>query len=162
MTPGLRDLLILVVAIENLAIAAGYVGIGAYVAPKFDAAATGLGLRLTKLSALVFFLTCAMTHTELAFHVFTDQPDWMISPHFIIVHGLQAVAAPAFLVLATAFMSIRIFNRTLYERVLARRIEEVRLDLEHRAKEARIERVRTETDDLTETVWGALGRGRTG
>jgi len=154
-----------IAVLSNLLIAAGYAGIGVWVAPKFDAAAPSGGLRLTKLSALVFFLTCAMTHVELALHAFADRPAWMLSPHFLIVHTVQGLAAPTFLLLATAFMSIRIFNRQLYEGLLARRIAEVRDEVLRTQEEdadaaldRRIDTVMAEGDAMTRTVYDALGR----
>ena len=45
---------------SNLLIALGYAGIGIWVAPKFDAAAPSAGLKLTKLSALIFFQVSGM------------------------------------------------------------------------------------------------------
>ncbi|MGE4164288.1 MAG: hypothetical protein AB7G23_21435 [Vicinamibacterales bacterium] len=154
-----------VAVVSNLLIAAGYAGIGIWVAPKFDAAAPSGGLRLTKLSALIFFLTCSMTHIELALHAYTDRPDWMLSTHFLVVHTIQGLAAPTFLFLATAYMSIRIFNRQLYEGMLARRIAEVRDEVirareedERSALDRRIETVMAEGDAMTKTVYDALGR----
>lgn len=149
---------------SNLAIAAGYGGIGVFVAPKFDAAAPSLGLTMTKLSALVFFITCSMTHLELAWHVYADRPAWMLDPHFLVIHTVQAAAAPAFLALASAFMSIRIYNRQLYEAMLARRIEEVRrealrqYEAERRSSiDERIDRVMADGDAVSRSVWDALG-----
>lgn len=154
-----------IAVLSNLLIAAGYAGIGIWVAPKFDAAAPSGGLRLTKLSALIFFLTCAMTHIELAAHAYQDQPAWMLSPHFLLVHTIQGLAAPTFLFLATAYMSIRIYNRSLYEGMLARRIAEVRDEVlrqreedERSSVDRRIETVMAEGDAISRTVWDALGR----
>lgn len=154
-----------VAVVANLLIAAGYAGIGIWVAPKFDAAAPSGGLRLTKVSALVFFITCAMTHIEMALHVYQDRPEWMLSTHFLLIHAIQGLAAPTFLLLATTFMSIRIFNRQLYEGMLARRIAEVR-DEVLRLKAAkqrdqvdrRIDTVMAAGDAMTRTVYDALGR----
>jgi hypothetical protein len=154
-----------IAVVSNLVIAAGYAGIGIWVAPKFDAAAPSGGLRLTKVSALVFFITCAMTHIEMALHVISDRPEWMLSLHFLLIHTIQGLAAPCFLFLATAFMSIRIFNRQLYEGMLARRIAEVRDEVlrtkreEERSQlDRRIDTVMAQGDAMTHTVYDALGR----
>ena len=160
-------LVLLAVGISVLAnlVIAGYAGTGIWVAPKFDAAAPSVGLRLTKLSALIFFLTCAMTHIEMASHVYYDRPEWMLSLHFVVIHSVQALAAPTFLVLATAYMSIRIFNRELYEGMLARRIVEVRDEVLRLRRESerdqvdeRIDTVMAQGDSLSRSVWDALGR----
>jgi hypothetical protein len=158
-------LAVIIAVASNVGIALGYAGIGIYVAPKFDAAAPSFGLKVTKASALIFFITCAMTHVELALHAISDRPEWMLSPHFLLVHSIQAIAAPVFLLMASAYMSIRIFNRQLYEGLLARRIAEVRDEVlrqkaqDERAElDARIETVMAEGDAMTRTVWDALGR----
>jgi hypothetical protein len=161
----LNELMVWAAILFNVVISLGYGGIGVYVAPKFDAAAPSVGLKLTKASALVFFITCAMTHVELATHIYTDRPAWMLTPHFIVVHGLQAAAAPTFLFLASAYMSIRIFNRQLYQGLLERRIVEVRDEVlrqqeadAERMKDERIDRALADGDAVSRSVWGALGR----
>ena len=121
--------------VANVLIALGYLGIGIWIAPQFDAAAPTWGLRATRASGLVFFVACAMTHLELAYHIAVDgfAVTWWSTGHFLIIHTIQALAAPAFLILAVRYLSLRIFNRTHYEHLLNRRLAQLRADLEREA-----------------------------
>ena len=102
--------------VPNLLIAGAYVGIGLFIAPKFQVAgnANRDGARLARLAALVFFVACALTHVELAVHSLigevSDQ-SWMAQWHGFLIHGAQAVAGWAFLFLAARYLSIYIRNK---------------------------------------------------
>ena len=101
-------------ALANVGIALAYLAIDIFVAPKFEFGAIRsghYGLRAMQLAALVFFLTCGMTHVDLALHILSDAPPWMLTPHFLLIHTSQALAAPVFLVLAHRFSIIRIGPR---------------------------------------------------
>lgn len=108
----------------NVMIALGYGAIAIWVVPKFDAAAPRWGLTVAKFAGLTFFLTCAMTHSELALHAATGTSIEWTAPHFLMIHTIQAIAAPVFLVFAVRFMSIRIFNLDLYAGLVERSLAE--------------------------------------
>jgi hypothetical protein len=148
----MTDWLVVVAVIANFVIAGGYAGIGAWIVPKFDIAAPSAGLRATKVAGGVFFFTCAITHADMAFHAMTNTPMSYTEVHYILNHVIQAIAAPAFLILASRYMAIRIMNRRHYVEVLDRRIQEVEIERERLVKEA----VR-EAGDVTSDVWRALG-----
>ena len=125
--------------ITNLAIAFAYLGIGIYVTPKFSLAAPSRGSRLAKLSGLTFFVTCGITHLELASHSLRAgtgggggdaHTSWLVGWHGLLVHGVQAVAGLGFLALATQYLQIRIFNKQYYEDVLDERIRQIEDRLE--------------------------------
>ena len=123
----------LVAVLSNLGIALAYLGIGLYVTPKFSLAGPSAGSRLAKLAGLGFFVTCGMTHLELAAHasqevtaIATDaQAEWLVSWHGLLIHGVQAVAGLAFLALASRYLQVRIYNKQYYERVLDDRISDI-------------------------------------
>ncbi len=111
-------------ALVNIAIALDYAALGLYIAPKFEASHASRGLRVARFSALVFFVTCAMTHTELALHVLSEPVGWMGSWHFLLIHTVQALAAPAFLVTAARFSRITIRDKRHYQSVLDQQLAE--------------------------------------
>jgi hypothetical protein len=132
----MTDVLVMVAIISNLAIAFAYLGIGLYVTPKFNLAGTSHGSRLAKLAGLTFFVTCAITHLELASHATGEiisaietQAGWLISWHGIITHAVQAIAGLSFLALAMRHLQIRIYNKQYYERVLDDRIRQIERQL---------------------------------
>lgn len=129
----LVPLLDLVALVSNLVIAASYAAIGLYLAPRFDAAVPDRRMRLAKLAAVAFFVTCAMTHLDLAWHVHTRSgiftgaawtPGQTVPVHFLLVHTVQALAAPLFFLAASGALVVAIYNRDYYEQFLARRIAE--------------------------------------
>ena len=122
------DAMVMWAVVANVIIALDYVAIGAFVSPKFDAASSSVGLRAAKAAALVFFVTCGLTHLDVAFHAWLGEP-WMRDPHFLVVHTIQAIAAPVFLYFANRFTSIGIWNKTLYDDALRRRVHQVREEL---------------------------------
>lgn len=76
----------------NGGIAAAYVVIGAWIIPQ---------LRLrhwATLSGAAFFITCALTHVELAIHGLVFRPEWMVDAHMWVVHVAQLVVDWAFIV----------------------------------------------------------------
>lgn len=81
-------------AVTNMAIICGYVFLALAVVPY-------MGLtRATKLWGAAFFILCAATHFELAFHSFTRTSiglsDESITLHMIGVHIAQAVSVAGF------------------------------------------------------------------
>lgn len=121
-----RDVPLIAATIENLVIALAYLGIGAYVAPKFTlGTSSNLAARVTKWCGIVFFVSCAMTHLELAYHAQPPEDfaaytigEWLSSWHGQVIHGLQAASGVVFLVLAVGNLSIRIYSKNFYEEML--------------------------------------------
>ena len=75
----------------NAAIALAYVTIGVRIVP-------GLRIRPAgKIFGALFFLTCAGTHTDLAYHSLSDHPAFFREPHMWAIHGTQAVVDWAFI-----------------------------------------------------------------
>lgn len=116
----------------NFIIALAYLGIGLYVAPKFSIAAGAWGAKVARLAGLLFFVTCAGTHTELAVHA-AQSPDlvgeWFHSAHGLAIHTVQGIAGWLFCVLAIKYLNVRIMNRSHYEAVLDERIEQLKAEL---------------------------------
>ncbi len=111
--------------VTNAIIAFAYLGIGLYLVPSFvfdgpeDWGWRVRGARLARLSGLVFFITCAMTHIELVLHA-ADSSEvalqlhdgrWIDSWHGLLIHAVQAVAGMAFLVLGIFFLTIRVTTK---------------------------------------------------
>ena len=133
----MNELLVVTAATTNLAIAVAYLGIGLFVAPKFDLAAPSWGSRLAKLCGLAFFVTCGITHLELAAHASGEidaavdsQAAWLVSWHGLLVHTVQSLAGLGFLALASRYLQVRIYNKQYYERVLDERIRQIESQLE--------------------------------
>lgn len=100
-----------VMAIVNVGVAAAYVVIGAVVIPQ-------LRLRpFARFAGIGFFLTCALTHVELAAHVVTTRASWLVSPHMWAIHLIQLVVDWAFIVAMAPW-------RGPARSTLARRLEE--------------------------------------
>lgn len=125
--------------LSNLAIAFAYMGIGLYITPKFSLAAPSRGSRLAKLFGLAFFVTCAITHLELAAHArgaseaeagVDPQAAWLLSWHGLIIHVVQGLAGLGFLGLASRYLQIRVFNKQYYEHVLDERIRQIEGQIE--------------------------------
>jgi hypothetical protein len=140
----MSDLLTLVAVAANLLISTGYILIAAWVVPKFDAAASSWGLRAAKLAGLTFFVTCALTHLESAAHAATGVPHDVTAAHSLVVHVVQAIAAPAFLICASTWMSIRIYNRAHYLGMLDREIVRRAHALAHTVRAADVDAVHRE------------------
>ena len=103
--------MIVVFVMANLAIALAYFVLGLYVSPRFDIVGSPWGVQVTKYAMLAFFLFCALTHVELAFHVLEEPRQniqWMLTWHMILIHVLQAVAAPIAAVFTWMYLLIRI------------------------------------------------------
>lgn len=89
-------MLLALFVIFNAVIALSYIITGLYIAGKFSMPLTARENTLFKTSATVFFLTCAATHIEHALHAAYHSPYEPTSAHMLTIHGLQAVAAPIF------------------------------------------------------------------
>lgn len=120
----------------NFIIALAYLGLGLTVSPYLKAAGSSVGVALTKVSFIVFFLTCAYTHVHDSYHAYVGQAINFTSWHFLVAHGLQAVAAPLALYLSWRYLSVKIYNREHYERVLEESIEELERELAETEKAA--------------------------
>lgn len=81
-----------VLAAVNVGIAAAYLVIGGVIIPQ---------LRLRRwagLFAIGFFVTCALTHFDVAFHAVTEHTHWMIEPHMWAIHVAQLVVDWGFII----------------------------------------------------------------
>lgn len=78
---------------SNLVIFFGYLVIAGYVAPRIN-----LRRWTTRISGVVFFFTCGLTHLEIAYH--TSAGGWegndLVSWHMLAIHIPQAVAVAFF------------------------------------------------------------------
>jgi anti-sigma regulatory factor (Ser/Thr protein kinase)/PAS domain-containing protein len=89
-----------VMAVLNGLIAAAYYTIGGYLAPRFALP------KLGRYAAVAFFVTCGLTHTELAVHGLQYRPAWLVSTHMFFIHGAQAVLDWGFIVVAVRYLDI--------------------------------------------------------
>lgn len=83
----MTDALLVVAALFNLGIFGGYIFVAVFVAPELD-----IRRLRTRISGVLFFFTCGLTHLDLAVHVLTrkalDMSDFT-SPYHLMVHGVQ-------------------------------------------------------------------------
>ena len=96
----------------NLIIAAAYAAIGIWITPKFQLGPISWGTRIARLSGLIFFLTCALTHVEMALHA-TDT-SWQTEWHGLSLHVVQAIAGWTFLIAAVKYLRVRIYSQSDY------------------------------------------------
>lgn len=160
------DAVQVVVVACHLLVAGGYVGLGLFIAPRFDAAAPTWALRLFKGSGLVFFLTCAYSHAHFGVHIWDGvlQREVWATPHYVVHMVAQAVASVMALLLAFGFISLRVYDRSHYRGLLDRAIDEQAAKIAAGMKRLDIEHVVTETKrlaDAAELVRRALENGRT-
>lgn len=74
--------------VANTAIALGYMFVAVFVAPNF-----GIRLTRTKIGGVLFFVTCGLTHLELALHTLMREPltiAELTSWHMLTIHVVQA------------------------------------------------------------------------
>ncbi len=92
-------------AVLNGTIAAAYLVMATYLAPRF-------GLPpLARIAAIGFFTACGLTHAELTVHTLVNEPQWMVSTHMFVIHGTQAVVDWGFIVVAARYLDIRFTRR---------------------------------------------------
>lgn len=109
----MNDVLQALAVVMNFTIALAYVGIGIYVAPSFDIDVGRMGAQIARVAGMLFFITCAGTHFELAWHALTDPPrvgEWFVAWHGLIIHTIQGIAGWVFCVLGIKYLDIRITN----------------------------------------------------
>jgi hypothetical protein len=107
----------------DLAIAAGYVSLGALLTLKLDAAAPTRMLLAFKLAGLVFFLLCAYAQADLAWHDWSRAPYDVYALNAVLIHAGQAIAAAIASVIGWSFISLRIYDRKVYSGLLDREID---------------------------------------
>lgn len=101
----------------NLAIALSYFGFGAILAQLLLGHRVRLAHDDRRVApvligaSLVFFVTCAMTHIELAYHFTTEKTEWGVTLHMLIGHGIQA-----FVGLLALFMFAQVLDAEIYVR----------------------------------------------
>lgn len=76
----------------NVGIMLGYMYVGAFVAPHFK-----LDERDTKIAGTLFFVTCGLTHLEMALHAWLTPEESFLesmvtSWHGVLNHGVQVIA----------------------------------------------------------------------
>jgi hypothetical protein len=118
----------------NLIIAVDYLLIGAFIAPKFSIAGPYVGAQVARLAGLAFFITCAMTHTELFLHGLTEGVaergehegvgEWFVSSHGLVAHNFQAAAGFIFFLFAYRYLGVLIVDRDTYRRVVDERLQQ--------------------------------------
>lgn len=80
----------LIFFLSNVGILAGYLFVGLVIIPKAH-----VHLARTKWGGGIFFVACALTHAELAFHALVQgsmDVDDLLSVHMVVIHLIQAVA----------------------------------------------------------------------
>lgn len=81
--------------LANLAITSGYLFIAAFIAPNFK-----VRLLRTRIGGALFFLTCGLTHLEMALHAAfePDRPfsEMFTSWHMFVIHTVQAASVWSF------------------------------------------------------------------
>lgn len=71
----------------NVGIFSGYLFLAFFVIPALK-----VRLIRTKIGGILFFLTCGLTHAELAAHAGSDSPLIFTSFHMMAIHMVQLVA----------------------------------------------------------------------
>lgn len=83
-----------VFGVSNIGIFLGYVFVGLIVVPHFP-----VRLAQTKIGGFFFFMSCGLTHLELAIHAFLrgglDYPS-MLSWHMLTIHAVQVLSVWVF------------------------------------------------------------------
>lgn len=128
----------------NVIICLSYIGLSIQFSRKFDAAAPNAGLALARLCAHLFFVGCACTHGIMVHDYWIGTHwmpgGWMGTPISLCAHGLQAVAAPGFLLLSEMFGTIRIYHgpstRAALERWIGEQVDSMGPDDSRIAKDA--------------------------
>ena len=95
--------------LANAMIAAAYIGIGLWLAPTFDIERSDVLGNLARGFALIFFITCALTHIELLAHV--ADTTWKEKWHAVLIHVPQAIAGLGFLSLGMKALRVRIGSK---------------------------------------------------
>lgn len=94
-TPVEESAVLALFVVANIGIFAGYIFAATAVAPRLM-----VRLRRTQIGGAMFFLTCGLTHLELAVHAATrvqmGTPEFS-SWHMVMIHTVQVVAVWAFL-----------------------------------------------------------------
>lgn len=106
---------------SNLMIMLAYLGIAAFLAPRFTLTANRFLLYLTRVAAVVFFTTSALTHAELLIH-FPGAGEWHKSFHGLFIHTAQAIAGWTFLLIGARRMDIHIYDRADMDELVNARI----------------------------------------
>lgn len=157
------DPLLVLVVVCHLLVTGGYVGLGVFVAPRFDAAAPTWALRIFKAAGLAFFVACAYTHAHAGWHI-TDGSlprEYWATWHYIGHMAVQAIASLTALVMAFGFMSLRIYDRRYYGPFLDREIDRQAEVIAHRVRSADVEYVASEAKrmvDAAEVILRAMRR----
>ena len=90
MTEGFREAAMVA---ANVGIFLGYVFVAAVVMPAMP-----VRLLVTKIGGALFFITCGLTHLELAIHSLREPPAAsLVSWHMLVIHSVQVVAVWLFI-----------------------------------------------------------------
>lgn len=153
---------LLLAMIDHAAIASGYVGLGAFVSRKFDAAAPTMALRAFRLACMLFFICCALDHLDWTIHLATGTPIDMLNGFHLIVDTAQGIGSLVAVVLGLAFISLRIFDRTYYGGVLDRAIDAEAHRVARERQDAGLQRLDEsvrETRDVLSLIHAAITEG---
>lgn len=80
--------------LSNLGIFFGYLFVAVKVAPNFK-----ISKLYTKIGGIVFFVTCGLTHADLALHAWAQEAityNDFVSPHMLGIHFVQVIAVWVF------------------------------------------------------------------
>ena len=86
----MKTLLLYLFVLSNIFIVCGYFFVGLRIVPN-----TGVNMLRTKIGGILFFITCGITHMEMAWHAFTGEGftiEHMISFPMVINHMVQALS----------------------------------------------------------------------
>lgn len=95
----------------NCVISLSYVALAFWGIPRIQAKNAPPGYLGALVSMSAFLATCGLTHLSLAWHVWTGDAAWMLEPHHMLNHTLQAVAAPVAFTFAALFLRLDISAR---------------------------------------------------
>jgi len=87
----LGELVYLLYALLNIGITAGYIFVAFAVAPHFD-----LKRQWTIVAGMFFFVTCGLTHLEMAYHALLNSHHVTLSNFSLVNHTVQVIAVWAF------------------------------------------------------------------
>lgn len=157
----MNDSLLAVAIASDLVIGLGYIALGLLLASKFDAAAPTLMLALFKAAGLLFLLLGAATRLDLAYHTWSDTLFDPLAAYALVGHALQAVAAVVAAGIGWGFISLRIYDRTVYLGLLDREIDRQARLVAARVRAGEVDALAKEARrlcDAAELIRAAYGR----
>lgn len=112
MTQDPHKLMEILTGIHNVMVVFASLVIAFTVAPKFHFGSyAGTGAYVAKYAIIIFFVMCAATRSEHAYHALTGTAVDYGSPYHVVSIALQAWAGFTFITYATVFLTIRIRDK---------------------------------------------------